>query len=275
MTPHLYVGSDPQLPDDQELERLTEYVGGFMTDAEAEQFEERLMDDEDFFERMEPLLDEWYAPGVLPIELEIAQRLEADSGSRVVRLRRRLTGYRVHAAAIAIAAALVFAVIQARHGTVVAPPTHVAHTVAPSDTPAGARAPAPSAKQPSPRRRTSGHTRVASRAPVVVAIPGETIADRAVADSAMRAAGAMPSAQSTRQGAVIRSEIAPIPITMGETSSAASDSTTRNSAETARDKANPTKTGADEVVKRGLWQKLKAWVLRIPPKKLLTDGRTD
>jgi hypothetical protein len=269
--------SAAQLPDDHELELLTDYVGGFMSDEQVEEFENRLMRDEDFFSRMEPFLDEWYAPGVLPAEIEIAQRLGAERGTRVIPLGRRLGRYRRHvigAVTIAAAAAVSFALISPRRRAAVAPPTHLAQHVAPRDTLPGPRPPAP-APTPSPRRPgTSGHSQLASRAPVVVVIRGETLADSALADSAMRAAGLIPSAQSTRSSAVVPSEFAPIPIT-AYVDPSMTDSSHRSAVEKATDMTNSDKTSVKEgAVSRRWWQKAWDWIMHVPPSDLVKGGRT-
>ena len=60
------------IDDAAELSRLADYVSGAMSAAEAEQFENELRSDREFFERMEPLLDVFYSREPLPeIQAEI------------------------------------------------------------------------------------------------------------------------------------------------------------------------------------------------------------
>src|SRR3954464_2730373 len=75
MTLTLVKDSEPELPNDGDIELLVGYVGRFMTDAEAEAFEARLVDDEEFFDRVSPMLDAWYTPGPTLTGVETARRM--------------------------------------------------------------------------------------------------------------------------------------------------------------------------------------------------------
>jgi hypothetical protein len=64
MTTDLYI--EAGLPSDEELERITDYVGHFMTPAERTAFDTQLQDDDAFFYRVAPVIDAWYGTGSPP-----------------------------------------------------------------------------------------------------------------------------------------------------------------------------------------------------------------
>jgi hypothetical protein len=71
----LFTNDQATLPSDAEMDLVNRFTGGFMTDAEVADFEERLEDDE-FFDRVAPLIKLWYKRDRLPIEREISQRIK-------------------------------------------------------------------------------------------------------------------------------------------------------------------------------------------------------
>jgi len=79
-------GYDPRLraddADDAELSLITDYVGGFMSEAETKAFEAQMEDDEGFFYRVAPLLDFWFMKEPLPIETETAKQIHEEAAAR-------------------------------------------------------------------------------------------------------------------------------------------------------------------------------------------------
>ena len=61
MKADLYI--EAGLPSDEELERITDYVGHYMTPAERDAFEAQMRDDAAFFYRVAPVLDAPFAVG--------------------------------------------------------------------------------------------------------------------------------------------------------------------------------------------------------------------
>lgn len=96
---------DPEtsLADLTEVELLTEYLGGTMTEEEEQAFEDRLAEDEALFARVKPMLRRCYRNGPLPMEIELGKRLarrglieepSVEPRRTRRRRRRRLTGKR-------------------------------------------------------------------------------------------------------------------------------------------------------------------------------------
>jgi hypothetical protein len=110
MRPQLYM--EPNLPNDAELERLTNYVGGFMSDAEMAAFDEQLASDEDFYHRMAPMLKAWYtrtpAPSIMQAGVRIKEREVEQKRHAVSRRRVRFVSF----GGLAAAASTVFAMMQ-------------------------------------------------------------------------------------------------------------------------------------------------------------------
>jgi hypothetical protein len=67
--------SEPNLPNDAELDRFTSYVGGFMTEAEMADFDEQLASDEALYHRMAPMLKAWYTPTPAPSIMQAGARI--------------------------------------------------------------------------------------------------------------------------------------------------------------------------------------------------------
>jgi hypothetical protein len=67
---------EPNLPDDEELDRFTNYVGGFMTEADMAAFDEQLASDEAFYHRMAPMLKAWYTPTPAPSIMQAGARIK-------------------------------------------------------------------------------------------------------------------------------------------------------------------------------------------------------
>ena len=182
MTLKLYVESQTDLPDDEELMRITKYVSGSMTEAQADTFEEQLADDEEFFERVSPLLDAWYAPGLTPTEIETAKRMQAEG--RLPGSRRR-PRYEVYLA-MALAASITIVMIQQLRTD--------AGTPAKPGAPGRinmAQNPLPATKPTTPARVVIAPRPSRAPAPIVVA---ESEAERALAASALEKPIAAPSA---------------------------------------------------------------------------------
>ena len=269
MTPKLQL-ERRRMPDDNELMLLTEYVGGFMSDAEVERFEQRLVDDMDFFDRMEPFLDAWYAPGILPTEVEIAKRLEIALPVRAVRVAPPVVRYRRYVI-FAAAAGLAIMMIPVGGRQPDRAGTQFSHRAWTPRVPTQVAASKPS-KTPTTRHGAPTGTEIATRTPFVVG-PTETAAERALLESVV---GAMPSAHATPSAAVATTVVLPTPVVADELSAMVIplDSTSQNGGERGRDLVNPAKpNGADKIVKQGWWQRLKGWVFHIPPKELMTMGK--
>ena len=73
--PLLNYDPDVITPDDLELEALADYLGGRMTDDEEQRLEDRLAQDEEFLERMSPLIQRCYKHEQVPVEIEFGRRL--------------------------------------------------------------------------------------------------------------------------------------------------------------------------------------------------------
>jgi hypothetical protein len=115
MRPHLFL--EPDLPHGKELERLTDYVGGFMSEADEAAFDEQLASDEAFYHRMAPMLKVWYVrtlpPSIMQAGVRLNQRL-ADTQRRAIDRRRAwgVTLTRAAAAALVIFGAVETGVVQ-------------------------------------------------------------------------------------------------------------------------------------------------------------------
>lgn len=87
--------TESTLPSDEELEQFTNYVCGNLSPAEEQAFDDRLADDDAFFDRMVPMLKVWYAPPPSVIEAgeQLKLRLAAEE-NRVVDTRRTASMWR-------------------------------------------------------------------------------------------------------------------------------------------------------------------------------------
>ena len=100
------------LPNDEEVELLADYIGGYMIATEVETFETRMEQDEAFFFRMAPMLDAWYL-GKRPrltIVTRAADRHDADE--RILPIAPLRGARTMGVAGLLTAAAAVFAVVQ-------------------------------------------------------------------------------------------------------------------------------------------------------------------
>jgi hypothetical protein len=88
---------DPTLPNDEELELITRYLGGALTQEEEDAFDDRMMRDDAFLEKALPIMKVWYAPP--PSVIAAGEALKA----RLVVQRQR----REHRRRIAWAAAII------------------------------------------------------------------------------------------------------------------------------------------------------------------------
>jgi hypothetical protein len=106
MTSDSYIEST--LPSDEELQELTDYVGGFMSEGEEKAFDARLARDDAFFERISPMLKIWYSlpPSVIEAGEQLKVRL-AEEQTRLVDTRRPVSLWvrRRMIAAVSLAAA--------------------------------------------------------------------------------------------------------------------------------------------------------------------------
>jgi hypothetical protein len=75
------------LPSDKELRQLTKYICGSMSDTDAQAFDDRLADDDAFFDRIAPMLKIWYAPP--PSVIKAGEELKARLGDKYPVLDRR------------------------------------------------------------------------------------------------------------------------------------------------------------------------------------------
>jgi hypothetical protein len=96
------------LPSDDELQQFTNYVSGYLSEAEEQAFDDRLADDDAFFDRMAPMFKVWYAPP--PSVIEAGEQLKvrlAEQQGRVVDTRRPVSLWvrRRMIAAVSLAAA--------------------------------------------------------------------------------------------------------------------------------------------------------------------------
>src|SRR5258708_3575880 len=78
------------LPSDDELRQLTAYLCDTMSEAEREAFDDRLADDDAFFDRITPLLKIWHMPlpSVIAAGEQLKQRLADEQAAAVERKRR-------------------------------------------------------------------------------------------------------------------------------------------------------------------------------------------
>jgi hypothetical protein len=108
MTLQLYVDEHPGLPDDQELMLITDYLCRNLSSEQVEGFEERLAEDEAFFDRVSPFLDAWCAPGLTPTEIATREEMRAEGFfDRKPRRRLQVTRFHVYGG-VAAAAGLAF-----------------------------------------------------------------------------------------------------------------------------------------------------------------------
>jgi anti-sigma factor RsiW len=90
--PTLLFDDDTNPLDDTELEALSEYLDGRMSDRDEQEFETRLTADHAFRARVRPIVRKYFAQELSPINVEIGRRL-AERGlirqPRIERPRRR------------------------------------------------------------------------------------------------------------------------------------------------------------------------------------------
>jgi hypothetical protein len=214
---------DIDLPNDEELERLTRYVGGYMTDAEVELFDRQLENDQEFFYRMAPMLDAWYSPDPLPIEIETLEGLEqkeADERRRVgqshrggtPRWRRPFMAF----ATIAAAAEVLFVIAQGGSRAAPEMARMVAHALPADSLPRG-QAQAPLLNDPAVGSNASHQpTPPGAIHPKMVAVAKQKPIDPAV-ESAVAAWAAAPLDAATTSaaapvGAMPLSPVVPAPV---------------------------------------------------------------
>lgn len=111
MTSDSYIEST--LPSDEELQELTDYVGGFMSEGEEKAFDARLARDDAFFERISPMLKIWYSlpPSVIEAGEQLRVRL-AEEQRPVVESRQPVKLWVRHTVLVrggwAVAASVIF-----------------------------------------------------------------------------------------------------------------------------------------------------------------------
>lgn len=67
-----------EVATDEDLELVTLYLGGFMTEAQEADFDERLATDEPFFMRVSPYIKAWYSKESIPAAELAASRISAE-----------------------------------------------------------------------------------------------------------------------------------------------------------------------------------------------------
>jgi hypothetical protein len=83
------------LADDAELALITAYTGGSMSDAERDSFEQRLVADEAFYNRVAPFLRFFHSRKLLPSSAATRARIEARRAARRQRGERADHGARI------------------------------------------------------------------------------------------------------------------------------------------------------------------------------------
>src|SRR5438552_2060072 len=98
---------------EEELELLTSYVGGCLTTDKEEAFDDRMADDDAFFERMAPMVKMWNSPPPSVIEagarakVRFAEKQASASQRRAVALQwRRYVA--IAATSLSVAASVIF-----------------------------------------------------------------------------------------------------------------------------------------------------------------------
>jgi hypothetical protein len=194
-----------RLPNDEELELLTDYIGGYMSGSEAEAFENRMREDDEFFFRMAPMLDAWYlgkqTVGPIPTDEELDREL---AGRSVIPIASRRKWRIVPIATLlaALAAEIVVFIVQIGPGSVT--------TMSPTF------AKAPTLQVDTARTRTIEHSEpkltqsaiVASRSVDTTAIV--VVASNVDSTNAERAISELNNAPHAHAGAT-RIEIPPVP----------------------------------------------------------------
>jgi hypothetical protein len=241
------------LPTDDEMDLLTDYLGGYLSEEDRQGFERRLEEDEDFFYRMAPMLDFWYSPDVLPAEMETLRELRAGrpalepaTHSGFGRAAAWWHRQWVQLGTLAAASTLLYAtLIRAFSSPQVMPMMATQATPRPAGTTHQAVAVAVVPK-PTIHRRS------------IVAPPTAVepqISDRAIKDALVASiTRALPEVHSAAVGAVPAPAVEAVPITAVEVPSQLPDSTKQNAEERARDLAAPKVPAGAGVVSGGFWQ---------------------
>ena len=255
------------LPTDDEMELLTDYLGGYMSPDDRQDFDRRLEEDEEFFYRMAPMLDFWYSPDVLPAEMETLGELRAARAAREPVTprgfgrvaawwqRRGLQFGTLAAASVLFVATLIRALSSPQVVPMMA--THVNPRAADTAHHAVAVAVRP---KPSIRRRS-----IAARPPVMDPQIAKRAAEEAAIEDALVASitRAPLEAQSAAAGALPATAAQARPITAVEIPSEPPDSTAQNAEERARDLAAPKVTSGAGAVSGGFWHWFKDKMRRI------------
>jgi hypothetical protein len=247
------INASGTLPTDDEMDLLTDYLGGYLSEEDRQGFDRRLEEDEDFFYRMAPMLDFWYSPDVLPAEMETLRELRAgrpalEPATHSGFGRAAAWWHRQWAQLGTLAAASVLfgaTLIRALSSPQVMPMTATQAIHRPADTPHQAVA---VAVLPKP----TIHSRSIAAPPT----PGEPqISDRAIEDALVASiTRAVPEAHSAAVGAVPATEVQAMPITAVEVPSQLPDSSAQNAEERARDLSAPKVQSGAGAVSGGFWQ---------------------
>lgn len=250
------INASGSLPTDDEMDLLTDYLGGCLSEEDHQAFDRRLEEDEEFFYRMAPLLDFWYSPDMLPAEMETLRELRADRpavepaahsgfGRAAAWWHRQWVQLGTLAAASVV---LVGTLISALSSPQVMPMTATLAIHRPAVTPHQAVAVAVV-----PKPATHGRRIVAQRT-----VSEPQISDRAIEDALVASiTRALPEARSAAVGAVPGADAQAMPITAVVVSSQLPDGTAQNAEERARDLAAPKVPSGAGVVSRSWWQKIK------------------
>jgi anti-sigma factor RsiW len=109
--------NEADLLTEEELELLTNYVGGCMSPEEEEAFDDRMAQDDAFFDKIAPMVKIWYSPP--PSVIAAGEQAKVEYSERKARASaRRLAGWnwRRHVAiavgSLSAAASVIFAVFQ-------------------------------------------------------------------------------------------------------------------------------------------------------------------
>jgi hypothetical protein len=248
------INASGTLPTDDEMDLLTDYLGGYLSEEDHQGFERRLEEDEDFFYRMAPMLDFWYSPDVLPAEMETLRELRADrpalepaTHSGLGRAAAWWHRQWVQLGTLAAASTLLCAALIRMFSSPQVMPMMATHAVhRPPVTPHQAVAVAVLPKPTTYRRSIA--------APPTLGEP--QMSDRAIEDALVASiTRALPEARSAPSvGAVPATAVQAMPITAVEVPSQLPDSAAQNAEERARDLAAPKVPAGAGFVSGGVWQ---------------------
>jgi len=194
---HLSTSNRADLPD-TDYEWMADYIGGRLSPARKQEFEQRLISDRHFYRRMLPFLSAQYPVEPLPIELEVRARVAARvaAGERAAAARaerrRRVKGF-VDAIAgvlfpgrvmrVVLAASMMIGVAIAEWPMPVDPPMlKFAHVERVRPTTPSLTAPATVVTAQVTRPRSDTPVVAVANPAVVVGTTGDSVTDRLLAE---------------------------------------------------------------------------------------------